>query len=126
MPSARYHREQAKTLLSWARASKDKAYADRLRARAAEELEQAEAAREAVADLNRLLMEFNSQQLNTTEPHKRGLRRSPEPVRELHDLLVLIGSPDEIATIDTPEFARKLVEVLAGSSKGQEPVTSRR
>jgi hypothetical protein len=63
MPSARYHREQAKTLLSWARATKDKAYADRLRTRAAEELEQAEAARETVADLNPLLADFNSHQL---------------------------------------------------------------
>jgi hypothetical protein len=63
MPSARYHREQANTLLSWARATKDKAYADRLRTRAAEEVEQAEAAREAVADLNPLLAEFNSHQL---------------------------------------------------------------
>jgi hypothetical protein len=55
--------EQANTLLSWARATKDKAYADRLRTRAAEEVEQAEAAREAVADLNPLLAEFNSHQL---------------------------------------------------------------
>jgi hypothetical protein len=63
MPSARYYREQAKTLLSWAGTTKDKAYADRLRARAAEQLEQAEAAREAVADLNPLLVDFNAQQL---------------------------------------------------------------
>jgi len=63
MPSARYYREQAKTLLSWARATKDEAYADRLRTRAAEELEQAEAAHEAVADLSPLLLDFNSQQL---------------------------------------------------------------
>jgi hypothetical protein len=63
MPSARYYREQAKTLLAWARATKDKAYADRLRARAAEQLEQSEAAREAVADLNPLLVDFNAQQL---------------------------------------------------------------
>jgi hypothetical protein len=77
MPSARYYREQAKTLLSWARATKDKAYADRLRTRAAEELEQAQAAGEAVADLNPLLMEFNSQQLL-----KGGMaRRHPSPTR---------------------------------------------
>jgi hypothetical protein len=63
MPSARYYREQAKTLLSWARATADKAYAERLHARAAEVLEQADAAPEAVADLNPLLMDFNSQQL---------------------------------------------------------------
>jgi len=63
MPSARYYQNQAKALLSWARATKDKAYADRLRAQAVKELEQAEEAREAVADLNPLLIEFNSQQL---------------------------------------------------------------
>jgi hypothetical protein len=72
MPSARYYREQAKTLLSWASATKDKAYADRLRARAAEELEQAVAAREAVADLNALLMEFNSRQLLSGRGEQRG------------------------------------------------------
>ena len=63
MPSAHYYREQAKTLLSWARATKDKAYADRLRARAAEELEHAQVARAAVADLNPLLVDFNRDQL---------------------------------------------------------------
>jgi hypothetical protein len=62
MPSARYYQQQAKTLLSWAKATKDKAYADRLRIRAAKELEQAELAREAVADLNPLLAEFNAGQ----------------------------------------------------------------
>jgi hypothetical protein len=63
MPSARYYRQQAKTLLAWARATRDKTYADRLRAQAAKELEQAEQAQEAVGDLNPLLAEFNSQQL---------------------------------------------------------------
>jgi hypothetical protein len=63
MPSARYYRQQAGALLSWARATKDKAYSDRLRAQAAKELEHAQQAREAVADLNPLLADFNSQQL---------------------------------------------------------------
>ncbi len=63
MPSARYYQQQAKTLLSWAGATKDRAYADRLRAQAAKELEQAEQARTHVADLNALLIEFNSRQL---------------------------------------------------------------
>jgi hypothetical protein len=63
MPSARYHQRQAISLLLWARATKDKAYAESLRAQAAKELEQAEHAREAVADLNTLLAEFNSQQI---------------------------------------------------------------
>ena len=44
---------------SWARATKDKAYAAQFRLRAANELEQAEQAREAIADLNPLLAEFN-------------------------------------------------------------------
>jgi transposase len=68
MPSARYYQRQAKTLLSWARATKDRAYADRLRAQAAKELEQADQAREAVADLNSLLIEFNSRQLLNKDP----------------------------------------------------------
>jgi hypothetical protein len=68
MPSARYYQRQAKTLLSWAKATKDRAYADRLRAQAAKELEQADQAREAVADLNSLLIEFNSRQLLNKVP----------------------------------------------------------
>jgi len=51
MPSQRYHRERARTLLAWSKAAKDKAYAAHLRLRAANELEQAEQARAAVADL---------------------------------------------------------------------------
>jgi len=63
MPSARYYRQQAKLLLSWAKATKDKAYAARLRARAVVELGLAQEAHEAVADLNPLLAEFNAEQL---------------------------------------------------------------
>jgi hypothetical protein len=51
MPSARYYQQQAKTLLSWARATSNKACAERLRAQAAKELEQAEQARQAVAEM---------------------------------------------------------------------------
>jgi hypothetical protein len=63
MPSARYYQQQAKLLLSWAKSTKDPAYAAELRARAAWELQQAQTAREAVADLNPLLAEFNDQQM---------------------------------------------------------------
>jgi hypothetical protein len=63
MPSPRYYQQQAKTLLTWAKATKDKACARRLRVQAAAELEHAEQAREAVTDLNPLLAEFNTQQL---------------------------------------------------------------
>ena len=42
MPSARYYRQRARTLLAWSKATKDKAYAAQLRLRAANELEQAE------------------------------------------------------------------------------------
>jgi hypothetical protein len=63
MPSARYYERQANTLLSWSKATKDKAYAVRLRTQAIKELEEATQAREAVADLNALLCEFNTQQL---------------------------------------------------------------
>jgi len=63
MPSQRYYRQRARTLLAWSRATKDKAYAAQLRLRAANELEQAEHAREAVTDLNPLLSEFNAGQM---------------------------------------------------------------
>ena len=67
MPSQRYYRDRAKTLLAWAKATKDKAYAAQLRLRAANVLEQAEQAREEVADLNPLLMEFNAHQMSKEE-----------------------------------------------------------
>ena len=60
MPSQRYYRERARTLLAWARATKDKAYAAHLRLRAANELEQAKQARETVADLTSLPSEFHA------------------------------------------------------------------
>jgi hypothetical protein len=60
---ARYYKQQAKTLLSWATSTKDQACARRLRVQAAEELERAERACEAVADINPLLAEFNRQEL---------------------------------------------------------------
>jgi len=90
-------------------------YADRLRARAAEELEQAELAREAVADLTPLPMEFNSQRLNS-RVHQQGTRMPcPEPVRALQDLLAVIGSPEEIAPMDTLHLGRKLADVITGA-----------
>jgi hypothetical protein len=63
MPSQRYYRERARTLLLWSKATKDKAYAAHLRLRAATELEQAEQAREAVAELNPVLGEFHTRQM---------------------------------------------------------------
>jgi hypothetical protein len=65
MPTARYYKEQARALLTWARATGDKAYADQLRVHAAKELERAEQAHAAVPDLNPILIEFNNQQLLT-------------------------------------------------------------
>ena len=62
MPSERYYRQQAMALLSWARATTDKAWADILRGRAAKELEQAKGA-SGVTDLNPLLTDFNDQQM---------------------------------------------------------------
>jgi hypothetical protein len=61
MPSERYYRQQAMALLSWARATTDKAWADVLRGRAAKELEQD--ASGAITDLNPLLTDFNDQQM---------------------------------------------------------------
>ena len=61
MPSERYYRQQAMALLSWARATRDKAWADVLRGRAAKELEQD--ASGAITDLNPLLTDFNDQQM---------------------------------------------------------------
>jgi hypothetical protein len=60
MPSQRYYRERARTLLAWARATNDKAYAAQLRLRAANELEQAQQARETVAGLTSLPGEFHA------------------------------------------------------------------
>ena len=60
MPSQRYYRERARTLLAWGRATKDKAYAAQLRLRAANELEQAQQVREAVADLTSLPSGFHA------------------------------------------------------------------
>jgi hypothetical protein len=67
MPSQRYYRDRARTLLAWSRATKDKAYAAQLRLRAANELEQAEQARAAVAGLNALPGEFHARQMQTED-----------------------------------------------------------
>jgi hypothetical protein len=63
MPSERYYRQQATALLSWARATHDRAWARFLRQRAAYELERAADDRTAITDLNPLLADFNEQQL---------------------------------------------------------------
>jgi len=67
MPSERYYRQQATALLSWAQATSDKAWANVLRQRAARELEQAAKAPGTITDLNRLLAEFNDQQMRKRE-----------------------------------------------------------
>jgi hypothetical protein len=68
MPSARYYRQQAQALLSWAEATMDRAYAAWLRQRAAEELDQAAHAPEDAGDLNPLLSEFNDRQMAQGKP----------------------------------------------------------
>jgi hypothetical protein len=73
MPSERYYRQQAAALLSWARATHDKAWAHVLRQRAARELERAEEGMPAVTDLNPLLEEFNESQM----------RKEPRPVQRV-------------------------------------------
>jgi hypothetical protein len=65
MPTARYYKDQARALLTWAHAVGNKAHADQLRIQAAKELERAEQAHAAVPDLNTILTEFNNQQLLT-------------------------------------------------------------
>jgi len=55
--------DRARTLLAWSKATKDKAYAAHLRLRAANELEQAEQARGAAADLNPAPREFTARQM---------------------------------------------------------------
>jgi len=67
MPSQRYYRERARTLLAWSKATQDRAYAAHLRLRAANELEQAEQARAAAADLNALPGELQARQMQTED-----------------------------------------------------------
>jgi hypothetical protein len=66
MPSERYYRQQATALLSWAQATSDETWANVLRQRAARELELAAGAART-PDLNRLLMDFNDQQMRKRE-----------------------------------------------------------
>jgi hypothetical protein len=68
MPSARYYIDQARTLLSWSRTTKDKTYARLLRQKAGELLVQANDARAAVSDLNPLLADFNDRQMRGSGP----------------------------------------------------------
>ena len=67
MPSQRYYRERARTLLAWSKATKDKAYAAHLGLRAANELEHAEQARAAAAGLNPLLGDFHARRMQTED-----------------------------------------------------------
>lgn len=63
MPSAKYYLDQARTLLAWARKTKDAVYAQALRQRAEAMMERAKGACPAVPDLNPLLSEFNDHQI---------------------------------------------------------------
>jgi hypothetical protein len=63
MPSARYYLDQARTLLAWARKTRDDVYAQALRQRAGDLMERAKGARPAVSDLNPLLADFNDRQM---------------------------------------------------------------
>ena len=85
MPSERYYRQQATALLSWARATHDKAWAHVLRQRAARELEQAQEGPAAVADLNSLLTDFNDAQLRTQPPPAQRAPTPPRPQPEPDD-----------------------------------------
>jgi hypothetical protein len=63
MPSEKYYRQQATALLAWAQATGDEAWATVLRERAARELSQANDNSGSTTDLNRLLADFNDQQM---------------------------------------------------------------
>ena len=69
MPSERYYRQQATALLSWARATTDKAWANVLRQRAARELKRAAETSSAITDLNPLL-EPNIVETDIKLPHQ--------------------------------------------------------
>jgi len=69
MPSERYYWQQAMALLSWAQATTDQARAEKLRERAARELARAGEDKGAITDLNRLLTEFNDQQMRKGDTH---------------------------------------------------------
>jgi hypothetical protein len=76
MPSARYYREQAQLLLTWALATTDPDFAMRLEARACELLALAELPQnQSFSDLAPFLDEFNNQQLRTSVV-------DPAPVRQ--------------------------------------------
>ena len=83
MPSERYYRQQAAALLSWARATHDKAWAHVLRQRAARELERAEEGLPAaVTDLNPLLEEFNESQIRKEPPRVQRVPMQQQPVQQ--------------------------------------------
>ena len=64
MPSARYYREQAQLLLSWAIVTTDPDYATLLSTRAMELLAKANQAGDSrVPDINDTLDDFNAQQM---------------------------------------------------------------
>jgi hypothetical protein len=63
MPSQSYYIQQARALLSWARATKDRAKASRLRVQAAKELERAKEAGEPAEVLDSVVAEFNAERM---------------------------------------------------------------
>jgi hypothetical protein len=82
MPSERYYRQQAAALLSWARATHDKAWAHVLRQRAARELERAEEGMPAVTDLNPLLEAFNESQIRKQPPPVQRAPMQQQPMQQ--------------------------------------------
>jgi len=64
VPSARYYREQAQLLMSWALAASDPDHATQLAARAMELLQRSMTAEGARGlDLDQAIMEFNNEQM---------------------------------------------------------------
>ena len=64
MPSARYYREQAQLLMSWALAASDPDHATQLAARAMELLQRSMTAEGSQGlDLDQAIMEFNNEQM---------------------------------------------------------------
>ena len=91
MPSARYYREQAQLLLTWALATTDPDFQMRLEARACELLALAELPQDqSFSDLTPLLDEFNSQQLRTSG--------DPAPVQQQQQQQQQQARPDDDKT----------------------------
>jgi len=82
MPSAKYYREQAQTLLGWALATADKAYAAQLTARAMELLARSGEAEETPTGLHQAIAAFNDQQLAPARPAQQQQQAQPKKDKE--------------------------------------------